>query len=459
MSTKYFEVLLGSLSNRLDVAYYLARSEVEKQFGSISGTELGNLVKPLKTKTPAAEEYVDEGIPCIKLRNITGKIMNTTNCDYISDRLLSRYVIARKYDIIITATGEGTAGRADIFIDKNLFIVTGENILLRPDINKINPFYLLAMLRTDCVAKQLKCFVRGATGQTHLYWQDISNIRIPDAPPKIQKNFKAIFLKAWGKRCLASKKILRAKQEIIKVAGLEKFDYKRRDLIFETTFSSINHSLRFDVEYHQPVYTELKNILKKMNCESAKKKVILNNDTINPNKYPTNIFYYLDISSIDLDIGDYETSTFYGHQAPTRARKQPKLFDVVVSTVRPNRNAAAIILNDSNLVISTGFAVITPTSIKPFVFFAIIKTEPIFAQVVRKATAAMYPAVRENDILDILIPNLSIDQEMLVERNIKKSISLRKESDSLLDKFKKDAENIILNSQVASFKPMNVIGR
>ncbi len=61
---------------------------------------------------------------------------------------------------------------------------------------RINPFYLLATLRTDLIALQLRTFVRGATGQTHLYWHDIGKIEIPEAPDGIQKNFERIFREA-----------------------------------------------------------------------------------------------------------------------------------------------------------------------------------------------------------------------------------------------------------------------
>jgi len=96
-------------------------------------------------------------------------------------------------------------------MENNTYFVTGENILLRPDISRINPFYLLAILRTKIISKQLKHFVRGATGQTHLYWQDVASITIPFGDPKIQKMCERIYLEALNKRRLAADKINSAK--------------------------------------------------------------------------------------------------------------------------------------------------------------------------------------------------------------------------------------------------------
>lgn len=193
---QYLEVPIQSLTDRLDVVYYLIRDEVLRELGTLPATPLTELCKPVRTKTPAREAYTQSGVPCIKLRNVTGQMLSLANCAYVPERLKDKFIAAKKYDIIVTATGEGTAGRADIFIESGTYIVTGENILLRPKTEKINPFYLLAMLRAKLVAKQLVHFVRGATGQTHLYWQDIANIKIPDAGAKVQGDCETFFKEA-----------------------------------------------------------------------------------------------------------------------------------------------------------------------------------------------------------------------------------------------------------------------
>lgn len=444
MPAQHFEVPLELLSDRLDVTYYLVRGNVEQQLGSLIGSPLQQLCTRVRTKTPTRETYVEEGIPCLKLRNVTGRILNITSCDFIPERLKTQFVAAKKYDVVLTATGEGTAGRADIFMEANTYVVTGENILLRPHLNRINPFYLLAMLRTGIIAKQLTHFVRGATGQTHLYWQDIANIRIPEAEPEVQQKCERIFREAWAKRRLAAEKIRTAKTTIMEGVGINQLDVRKRSVVFETTFARIQPSLRFDVEHYQPIHDMVRVALEKAGCIKATEVAKLNKTMINPRKSPTNIYDYVDISSIDAEIGDYELTALYGHEAPTRARRKPQKGDLIVSTVRPNRNAIAVIEEQpDSLVVSTGFSVITPTAIKPLVLFAILKIEPIYAQIVRKATAAMYPAVTEEDVLDILIPNLSELQADHIEQCIKESIVLRKQSDALLDEFKQHGEDVL----------------
>jgi restriction endonuclease S subunit len=191
------EVNVDSLDDRLDVAYYRVRQEVRTKWGPKHGTPLADLCRRVRTKTPARDAYSQSGVPCIKLRNVRGSFIDLTDCDYIPMRLKSKYVTAKKYDLVVTATGEGTAGRVDMFLDDKIpCVVTGENILLRPQSDLINPFYLLAALRADLISLQLRYFVRGATGQTHLYWHDIGKIEIPDADGDVQKECERILREA-----------------------------------------------------------------------------------------------------------------------------------------------------------------------------------------------------------------------------------------------------------------------
>lgn len=209
-----FEMESGELTDRLDVGYYSTRRDVTAALAGVTGVPLHSLCRPIRTKTPAKDAYTTSGVPCLKLKNITGRFIDTASVDYVATSVASKYVAAQYLDLIVTATGEGTAGRAAIFTEQGKYIVTGENILLRPDKTAINPFYLLAMLRTSVVAQQLTTYVRGATGQTHLYWQDIANILIPVGAKAVQLECEKLYGEA-DKRSREAAEIL----EQIRVIG------------------------------------------------------------------------------------------------------------------------------------------------------------------------------------------------------------------------------------------------
>src|SRR3989344_5728563 len=117
--------------------------------------------------------------------------------------------------------------------------------------------------------------------------------------------------------------------------------------------------------------------------------------------------------------------------APSRARKKLERFNVIVSTVRPNRNATSIILEDTDdLVCSTGFAVLKAIKINPYYLFVFTKTSYFIDQLVRQTSATMYPAVNENDVLNVGILTPSEKDQQKVEQIVKDAFQLKKEAET-----------------------------
>ena len=110
-------------------------------------------------------------------------------------------------------------------------------------------------------------------------------------------------------------------------------------------------------------------------------------------------FDYLEISRVELNGMDYATSAVSPDDIPDRATHVLRDGDVVVSTVRPNRNAVALIRGPKRLVATSGFAVLRAKNISPEYLFAWCKTRPFILSLVRETTATMYPAVAVRDIL------------------------------------------------------------
>ena len=96
--------------------------------------------------------------------------------------------------------------------------------------------------------------------------------------------------------------------------------------------------------------------------------------TINENSikkdYPHEEILYVDISSVDKG-KLVETTKYDIKKAPSRAKRIVKNGDIIWSMVRPNRRSFLLILDpQKNLVVSTGFAVISPKAVPyPYLYF------------------------------------------------------------------------------------------
>jgi len=213
-------------------------------------------------------------------------------------------------------------------------------------------------------------------------------------------------------------------------------------IVSEVKYRRINGRLRFDAEYYQPRFLEIEEMLKRSRCVSLREIIKFSKLRRDPRDNPNKEFRYIDISNINIFTGEINFQKLKGYQAPLRARKVVKEKDIVLSTVRPNRNAVTIIPRElDSEICSTGFAVIKAEKINPYFLFVFLKTKYAIDQLVRQAMASMYPAVSEEDIGSILVPFPSSSFQQKIEFLIKKAHKKRneankkyKEAERLLDK-------------------------
>jgi type I restriction enzyme, S subunit len=129
---------------------------------------------------------------------------------------------------------------------------------------------------------------------------------------------------------------------------------------------------------------------------------------VDPRREPGRLFRYVDISSIDRDRKTILSAPeILGEDAPSRARKEIRAGDVLVSSVRPNLNAVAIVPPElDGQVASTGFCVLRPNEgavIGRYLFYYTL-TKDFIAALSGKVRGAHYPAVSDVDIKSMKLP-------------------------------------------------------
>jgi len=159
---------------------------------------------------------------------------------------------------------------------------------------------------------------------------------------------------------------------------------------------------RMDAEYYQLEYLSIIKNLDKLKAVPIKE--VAKNPKRKFKSKTGETFQYIEISEIDLTTGEYNKSEILGENTPDRAQWIVKQNDVIVSTVRPIRNAVSLINEEAkNIVCSSGFAVLESEKIEPEYLFVYLKSQPIINLLDRQTTATMYPAVTTDDILNTKI--------------------------------------------------------
>lgn len=162
-----------------------------------------------------------------------------------------------------------------------------------------------------------------------------------------------------------------------------------------------------------------------------------------PSQYEGKI-NYVDISSIENETKQIiSTQCLSAKEAPSRAKQLLEVGDILVSTVRPNLNAVAMVRQQAEnlLVGSTGYCVLRCNDKvdKRYVFY--FCQSPYFVDdMTSQATGASYPAVSSGIVKNSTIPFCPIEEQVAIADNFDKLsqlIILRKQQLARLDELVK----------------------
>lgn len=166
-------------------------------------------------------------------------------------------------------------------------------------------------------------------------------------------------------------------------------------------FSEVIRSDRLDAEYYDP---RARAILRRLDTGSETRLANIVDGHIDRfKKTAVGKITYLDISSVESKTGLTFPNDMQSVDAPSRASYIVRPGDVLVSTVRPERNVVALVTKAVGVqtVASNGFCVLRTKELQPEVLFAYCKTEAFKTMLSRHATASMYPTVTDKDVLGV----------------------------------------------------------
>jgi Type I restriction modification DNA specificity domain len=199
--------------------------------------------------------------------------------------------------------------------------------------------------------------------------------------------------------------------------------------VLKKTRLELQKAGRWDVDFHLPPLGILafpKEILKRVDqvAEIAK-------DKRDPTKQPDQTFQYLDISSVDVTVGSVTNpQDVEGLEAPSRARKVVRAFDLLISTCRPTRGAVAVVPKKyHDQIASTGFSIVRANSdVNPFYLQFALRLPSTLEQFRKWSTGSSYPAILDEDVAKTMIPVPSAPEQDRIAKLVVDALRVRAES-------------------------------
>lgn len=130
------------------------------------------------------------------------------------------------------------------------------------------------------------------------------------------------------------------------------------------------------------------------------------------------VMQYVDISNVDSAGTILGTQEMRFQNAPSRARRRVRNNDVIISTVRTYLRAIAFVGNPpDNLIVSTGFAVLRPTSeseLEPRYAWRLVQSSGFVDTVVAHSEGIGYPAIAPTRLADLPVWLPPLDEQRAI---------------------------------------------
>lgn len=185
-----------------------------------------------------------------------------------------------------------------------------------------------------------------------------------------------------------------------------------------TVLPDLDEAGRWDAAFHgSPSAGSLASIEALESTVRVRDVARLSNDRVDPRKFRTGTFEYIEIANVDGRRLCVESKSVPVHEAASRARMLVRAGDVLVSTVRPERGAIGVVPAQlDSAVCSTGFGVLRPTGIHPFLLATLLRSDFVRDQFLRHNIGIAYPAIDALLLPDIVLPVNRDDLHRLASR-------------------------------------------
>jgi type I restriction enzyme, S subunit len=397
--------------------------------------KLGELIKTLKGYAFKSQWYSDVGVPLVKVGNFTDDSINVEGLSRIPHEISAgylRYALASN-EVIIQTVGSWPSNPQSVVGKVIRVPIQADGFLLNQNAVKIIPNgsidirFLFYSLKLPAFKNYIVGCAQGAASQASVTLDAI-------------KNYDFTFPAIDCQRKIAT--ILSAYDDLIenntrRIQILE--EMARR--IYDDWFVKFQFPRNENVKR---VEIELRLIPDGWSLKKLDEVATINGLSVKRGKEPSEILY-VDIASVSTGrINNIQAMPF--NEAPGRARRIVKHGDIIWSNVRPNRKSYALITTPpQNMVVSTGFTVISPSSVPFSYLYQALTTEDFANYLTNRAKGSAYPAVGSEDFAEakVVIPNAEtlssfdeIAEPLQFERNLllRKNDLLRRTRDLLLPK-------------------------
>ena len=379
------------------------------------------------------ENYIEAGIPFIRTTEIKEPTIRFSSTVFLDEAVSSENhkTELSPGDLVFTKIGAyiGDVAMLPKTYEKYNFSQNVAGASLKD--KKNGAFLLVFFLSLEGRLQILRSAM--LSGQGKLELNDIRNYLIPEVSDVFKAAIEELITAKEDLLKLALEKSSYSENLLLEILGIKNLKFNE-DLINIINFSkSLEENGRIDSEFYQKKYEDFAEIIKSHPLGFTKVSNEFDLIKTTSKKEKSN-YLYVEIGDINIGDGSITPNIVEIEDLPANAKIVAKKGDLIISKVRPNRGAVAIIdLNADDLILSGAFTVLRR------------KTESKFS------TETLKVLLRSKLYKEWML-KFNIGTQYPVELAVQESIQLKSESLRFLEIAKKAMEIALEHNEIEAQK-------
>lgn len=399
--------------------------------------------------------YLESGIPFIRGVNMKKGRVSFFDLIYISQEDHSLLWKSEVKPEMVLLSMSGTVGDVAIASKHwNYPINSNQDIAKIDTQGKLNPYYLYSFLLSAYGQNYLQREARGSV-QQHVFLSQIERFEVPSFSYALEQVVQRLIEMSDSHQTASDQSYFQAEKLLLATLGMANFSPSAEAINIKSFKDSFAATGRLDAEYYQPRYEDFERLV--VNHPLGYTTIASEYELVKQtSKRDKPAYNYIEIGDVNVSDGAANFNHIGVEELPDNAKLEVKRGDLLISKVRPNRGAVAIIdFDDTDLIVSGAFTVLREKETSIFhneTLKVLLRTGMYREWVLKFNIGTQYPVIRDEDILNLPIPSIDEDTQKKIAAMVQESFTLKTESERLLELAKKTVEKAIETSEAEALR-------
>lgn len=353
----------------------------------------------------------------------------------------------KKDDVLICRTNGNPkfVGRSAIVPKNYDYAFASYLFRIRPNRKYINSATLVAFLNSKYGRLEIEKYSM-VGNQANFSPAKFREISIPVFSKDLNDKIEDITYRAFQKLEMSESLYSEAANNMLECLDLNDFTASSNSCNVKTLKESFIETGRLDAEYYQPKYDDILHHIQAYKYGSKNLAEICDIKEENFTPKDDTTYKYVELANIGKYGNIIGCSQQKGEDLPSRARRIVSKNDVVISSLEGSLDSCALVEEDyDGALCSTGFYVLKSSVLNSETLLVLFKS-PLVKELMRKGcSGTILTAIGRQELERIPIPLIRQEIQDEIAQHVQSSISLRKESQQLLEYAKLTVEGAIQN--------------